>query len=341
MDERKMNTAEEEAYLRMLDREVPDLWDRIEAGLDRVVPNDAMYGQTMPNDTMYGQTAPNDMVQGQNGYGNEMTREQRFLAETESEAQILQFRPKQEGKKKKGWIIGVAVAAAALLISLAVFGLPGRTEKTEKYSSDESGQASAADRKDELSGESAKSYSGAEKLKDPTMSGTNNLLPNMGIEMDDAAEIEGEKKEAGRQGSKNERNEESEKMTEAAAEAAEETPDDGQGPEKIEPEQNPPATDQDGFVIPGKTGERTLMQLALMETPSVLVRIYRNINGTDVPFRIYGQTPDGEVLLLEEEIYTSDISEEEKKAKTTILDGETRATLRTLDGSGETVYSVP
>ena len=28
-------TPEEEAYLRMLDREVPDLWGRIEAGLDK------------------------------------------------------------------------------------------------------------------------------------------------------------------------------------------------------------------------------------------------------------------------------------------------------------------
>ena len=34
MDKNKY-TPEEEAYLRMLDQEVPDLWGRIEAGLDR------------------------------------------------------------------------------------------------------------------------------------------------------------------------------------------------------------------------------------------------------------------------------------------------------------------
>ena len=37
--DKKLHTPEEEEYLRMMDQEVPDLWNRIEAGLDRSEQN--------------------------------------------------------------------------------------------------------------------------------------------------------------------------------------------------------------------------------------------------------------------------------------------------------------
>ena len=101
---------EEEAYLRMLDREVPDLWGRIEAGLDREE-------------------------------GKTPSREERFLAEQQNivpfEAGIQRTgeRSGKNGKsRKKVWIIaGTAAAALILLASIAIAGIAGgRQSKRDK-----------------------------------------------------------------------------------------------------------------------------------------------------------------------------------------------------------------
>lgn len=101
---------EEEAYLRMLDREVPDLWGRIEAGLDREE-------------------------------GRTPSREERFLAEQqnivpfEAGTQRTSERSGKNGKsRKKVWIIaGTAAAALILLASIAIAGIAGgRQSKRDK-----------------------------------------------------------------------------------------------------------------------------------------------------------------------------------------------------------------
>jgi len=101
---------EEEAYLRMLDREVPDLWGRIEAGLDREE-------------------------------GRTPSREERFLAEQqnivpfEAGTQRMSERSGKNGKsRKKVWIIaGTAAAALILLASIAIAGIAGgRQSKRDK-----------------------------------------------------------------------------------------------------------------------------------------------------------------------------------------------------------------
>lgn len=101
---------EEEAYLRMLDREVPDLWGRIEAGLDREE-------------------------------GRTPSREERFLAEQQNIVPFeagIQRTGERSGKnrksRKKVWIIaGTAAAALILLASIAIAGIAGgRQSKGEE-----------------------------------------------------------------------------------------------------------------------------------------------------------------------------------------------------------------
>ena len=95
----KMNIPEEEAYLRMLDQEVPDLWGRIEAGL---------------------------------GPEKKESREDRFLASQYAENVVPfdQGAVKNKSNKKRVWVIaGIAAAAAILIASLAIFGFGKRSTK--------------------------------------------------------------------------------------------------------------------------------------------------------------------------------------------------------------------
>ena len=95
----KMNIPEEEAYLRMLDLEVPDLWGRIEAGL---------------------------------GPEKKDSREERFLASQYAENVVPfdQGTVRNKSSKKRVWVIaGIAAAAAILIASLAIFGFGKRSTK--------------------------------------------------------------------------------------------------------------------------------------------------------------------------------------------------------------------
>ena len=104
--DKQLHTPEEEAYLRMLDREVPDLWSRIEAGLDRAEKEGSQ------------------------------NREARFLAgqETGQIVSIEQGRAKRKGSRT-GLIIGICAAAAVIIAAVLcifvfdVFGLKGAKDQ--------------------------------------------------------------------------------------------------------------------------------------------------------------------------------------------------------------------
>lgn len=131
-EEKKWNTAEsdpdvEAMYLRMLDQEVPDLWGRIEAGLNA------------------GTGAGADRAEARNGSGQEA----RFLELVEREAENNGMekpagsgrngrngRSGRDGRRRKRpvfWIAGLAAAAALILISVFVFRIAGGREKTADH----------------------------------------------------------------------------------------------------------------------------------------------------------------------------------------------------------------
>lgn len=150
--DKKNYIPEEEAYLRMLDREVPDLWGRIEAGLDVAqvqggtpAPIRAADTQTTATFSAAQTATPSAATQttaafsaAQTAAPAAETREQRFLAEQQS-ANVVAFdtanrKTKGTGKRKIWLAAGLAAAAAVLVISLAVFGFSQRDSKKETKS---------------------------------------------------------------------------------------------------------------------------------------------------------------------------------------------------------------
>lgn len=141
--DKKNYIPEEEAYLRMLDREVPDLWGRIEAGLDAAqvqggtpAPIQAAATQTTAQSSVMQTTAA--FSAAQTAAPAAETREQRFLAEQQA-ANVVAFdtadRKTKSSGKRKIWVgAGLAAAAAVLVISLAVFGFSQRDSKKETKS---------------------------------------------------------------------------------------------------------------------------------------------------------------------------------------------------------------
>ena len=141
--DKKNYIPEEEAYLRMLDREVPDLWGRIEAGLDAAqaqggtpAPIQAAAEQTTAQSSVMQTTAA--FSAAQTAAPAAETREQRFLAEQQA-ANVVAFdtadrKTKGTGKRKIWLDAGLAAAAAVLVISLAVFGFSQRDSKKETKS---------------------------------------------------------------------------------------------------------------------------------------------------------------------------------------------------------------
>nr|MCR4838297.1 hypothetical protein [Eubacterium sp.] len=140
-------TPEEEAYLRMLDLEVPDLWGRIEAGLDRAEAGkqptreerflaSQFAGNAQDNGTAQNTgTAWNTGNTGNTGNAKNLGNVVSF-GKPGSAAQAnngVTGKAPNGGASNGGnrrprtWIIaGVAAAAAVLIISLAIFGFSKR-----------------------------------------------------------------------------------------------------------------------------------------------------------------------------------------------------------------------
>lgn len=313
--DKQLHTPEEEAYLRMLDREVPDLWSRIEAGLDRA-----------------------DKEGPQN-------REARFLA-SQAEGQIVSFeqgRAKRKGNRT-GLIIGIVAAAVVLIASLAVIGFAGREKKSaDKAESD----TRIMDIQGAQSGEVAESI----QEKDDGFYGadaSNDAVASENAPAPGASSISGDKKKMNGDATWNYRGEtnlpevEGEK---SAEEAAEETAE----PAAKTDEASADNESRSGQTELGISEVKTLGQLTDFEsrmTPEVKAklsdgkfRIIDEKNGVTRTYVIFGKDSDGEILLLEEGIYFAEGTDADKKTQVIVFSPDQKIGLRMVGGKMEFVIS--
>ncbi len=304
----KNYTPEEEAYLRMLDREVPDLWSRIEAGLDREEAKERDESEK---------------------------REERFLAslQTGNVASFEEHKPKK--KKTRTWIIaGLAAAAAVLVISLAVIGFTQRETKDsvksaggsygEKLKEMEGGQAAvesneqfdASDEPAELNRDEAPA---AEPSQDPDPkysfdSSVETIIPS-GNKLDfiekNAEESIRTEHEAEKDSSKNTAGDSSQRS---------------QGQVRL---------------LQAKPGEETtLMELAKRMDATTEVRVYRMDQGKARAYRIIRFNRDDKVEILPEEILNDALTREIYFAEAVTLDGYLQVRADSNVVTGETVFLI-
>ncbi len=125
----------EQEYLRMLDTEVPDLWDRIRAGLDRqqtagVSPEEegAKAVQEIQTTQATQETEANKINQT-----NDILRFREYQKQN-ADAALSSGGKEGPAKKKKRyglWIGGIAAAAAVILLSAFLFSrMGGRSDKS-------------------------------------------------------------------------------------------------------------------------------------------------------------------------------------------------------------------
>ncbi len=296
MDKNKY-TPEEEAYLRMLDQEVPDLWGRIEAGLDRTA---------YQNPPMMEANAAVDM-------NVQPSREERFYAAQQDN--VVPFESKRKNKSHRtALIIGVAAAAVVLLGSLAIIGLTGRESKKDS-ATDESvsydinmlngGSAkSESEEKEKGRGSQKSQQSYAPAMKDDIMAeeegamdgeiDSPTLSPENGAAMEEAAE-------SAKQGAKRD--------TEAEATAD----------------------------VPPQEGEAgTLRQLAKQDAISSTPNpVFLTVDGEDMPYYITGtRIDDGKemVMLLDQKSYYELTDEKKREEKAIVLPADTEVLMKEING---------
>ena len=273
--DKQLHTPEEEAYLRMLDREVPDLWSRIEAGLDRAEKEGSQ------------------------------NREARFLAgqETGQIVSIEQGRAKRKGSRT-GLIIGIVAAAVVLIASLAIIGFAGREKKSD--SAPDSGSLNM-----DISGlkeneeTDRKEQKGEYSADEPDA-----LMGGSAPAMDNAALDEGQK---GKNAQWSYRADSKPSEVEAVEDAAEAGEDVGA------------AQSQSAKIVTVISEVRTLGQLMAYENQMSekdkadvadgKFRIIYEKDGVSQTYVIFGTDSDGLILLLEEGIYLSDGTDEDKKTQ--------------------------
>ena len=356
--DKKLHTPEEEEYLRMMDQEVPDLWNRIEAGLDRSEQN--------------------------------MSREERFLASQEGE--ILSFeqgaakkhekneknkKAKMDPARKKqiGLILGAVAAAVIIIASALIFGL-SRTQKkgdSAQENMDISGTANMEQQAEQTNqadqSDQAEQTDQAEKGKKGTaqqysINGKSGSVSDWQAS-DDTLNIMG--------GDAAQRKEET-----VANEEADEPQDSREESGAIQEESNEPKSEEkkaeeekeavdsgnrgwskDGTVVnpgllPGGTGDlleeamdmilpddvdaKTLGELADMESPESIAIVYRMKDGAPVSYRIFTRDATDEVQILEKSIYDSDLTMEQKDEKAIPLSEDTPLIVRDDIVSGQKVF---
>ena len=305
--DKQLHTPEEEFYLRMLDREVPDLWGRIEAGLDK---------------------AETEQKRAEN-------REQRFLATQES-GQIIPFRQdkvKNEGRKRKvGLIIGIAAAAVVVIGSLTIFGLSRRDADLaeDKMDStalpqyemkvDEGGSAKADESVDSLDIQEKQNMRGDGLSKKDQ---TNNSVSEITVTNEQMEDFN----QGGVPAAEEAQQSESAKEEEDARDAAEDAPG-GAG-------------SVNHYLCPSgvSVNQLSLGSMMALESERGIVRIFRNVEGQMKVYRFYGRDEAGQVLLLEEDIFLSKANAEEKRQNTIAFDSEHQ--LRIGEVEGELEFILP
>ncbi|MBQ9871877.1 MAG: hypothetical protein IJM27_08085 [Eubacterium sp.] len=350
--DKKLHTPEEEAYLRMMDQEVPDLWNRIEAGLDRSEQN--------------------------------MSREERFLASQEGE--ILSFeqgaakkhekneknkKAKIDPAKKKqiGLILGAVAAAVIIIASALIFGL-SRTQKkgdsaqenmdisgtaNMEQQAEQTNQAAKSDQAEKGKKGTAQQYSINGKsgsvsdwqASDDTlnlMGGGSAAQKEETVPANEADEPQDSREESGAiQGESNESKSE-EKKAEEEKEAVDSS---NRGWAKDGTVVNPgllPGGTGDlleeamDMILPDDVDAKTLGELADMESPESIAIVYRMKDGTPVSYRIFTRDATDEVQILEKSIYDSDLTMEQKDEKAIPLSEDTPLIVRDDIVSGQKVF---
>jgi len=303
--DKQLHTPEEELYLRMLDREVPDLWGRIEAGLDKA-------------------EAEQNRAE---------SREQRFLASQEG-GQIVSF-PQGQGqnvnkKRRVGLIIGIAAAAVVVIGSVTIYGFSkrnaGKSESKQDFSGlaesemtiEEAGEP-AEDRKDSLDFQGKQQ----EVHQSQSMKGDSNYaIPDIAEEDEPVEDYQGSVPAA-------EEMPATESAADAGAEATNEGKDrDGSGSVNY-------------YLAPSSvsTKQLNLGSMMALEGEHGIVRIFRNVDGKMKAYRFFGKDEAGQVLLLEEDIFLSNANAEEKRQDAIAFDPEQK--LKIGDVEGEISFILP
>ena len=332
-------TPEEEAYLRMLDLEVPDLWGRIEAGLDR-----AEAGKQQP------------------------TREERFLASQYAGDAQDNGTAQNTGtawntgntgntgnaqnlgnRRPRTWIIaGVAAAAAVLIISLAIFGFSKREISNDAATSDTASYNQAISDSQKSKGSATAEMEAAEE--------TDNLQIDTGVSsnknqsrredkysdntlsgdswIDSAHNLVPEKSESADGGS------DSIPTGETTSEAS--RPEDAQEARDVEKQEEQESegdiTSQPHF-LQAKAGEEcTLIELAKRMTIDTSIRVYRMEEGVPVAYLIAHVTFDDKVELIPESMANDVIAYDAYQAAVLTLDGGSKVKAGEGIVEGEIVY---
>ena len=304
MDNR-IHTPEEEAYLRMLDQEVPDLWGRIEAGLDKAAG--AEKTPVVSREERF--LAEQNMQQG-NAAGQQESVAGKPGDTTGTPGNVIPFdagtkkKGVNDGKKKRtALIIGIGAAAVVLLGSLAIFGFAG--QRSSKNESPAAGASPSGDMNAEKTGESAKRDM-AEladdrlKAKDEKQFFKPELAPDFGGVQSDAESNEAVAEESA--------GDSAEKPSEAVA---------GSGPATIQ----------------------ELYDLQHADA-SVTIRIFRYDSGLgeDRPYRI-AKSGDGVIWLMEEEVFLNEKDEAKREAASYFIKGDQKITKKVINGVEE--YYLP
>ena len=311
---------EEEAYLRMLDREVPDLWGRIEAGLDAAEAQGST-PSTIQTPMMH--TAAEDVTASLT-----QTREQRFLAEQQA-ANVVAFdtanrKTKSTGKKKIWIVAGIAAAAAVLVISLAVFGFSRRdskldatTDTNNEVAMDISGS----------SGASAKSQSAKQTMNVPSDMETDDIASLAPQKDRNASKGEASYSSAVTEEEQAEQNDSKEDVSVPAAESR-----DADGME-LDPKQT---------FYQAKLGQNTtIKKLAESLAVGEQATVYRKVDGQYTAYRVCRITYEGDVEVVPEELADTIKDTDEYKQAVITIEGDTQVMASKDIIDGKIVLYIP
>ena len=332
MDNR-IHTPEEEAYLRMLDQEVPDLWGRIEAGLDKAAG--AEKTPVVSREERF--LAEQNMQQG-NAAGQQESVAGKPGDTTGTPGNVIPFdagtkkKGVNDGKKKRtALIIGIGAAAVVLLGSLAIFGFAG--QRSAKNESPAAEASPSGDMNAEKTGESAKRDM-AEladdrlKAKDEKQFFKPESDPDFGGVQSDAESNEAvaeesvgdaEKAHSSQSGSEKREEENVKTDAEVAGDSAEKPSE----------------------AVAG-SGPATIQELYDLQhaDASVTIRIFRYDSGLgeDRPYRI-AKSGDGVIWLMEEEVFLNEKDEAKREAASYFIKGDQKITKKVINGVEE--YYLP
>ncbi len=313
MDNNKY-TSEEEMYRRMLDQEVPDLWNRIEEGLDRKEQGNVISFENAPR-----KRSP------------EKRRQTRMIIGA----------------------VAAAVVMIVSALAFGLSQRESRKDSSAPAASDtEMNQAVAEERVDEADQFAMSNAASADKRKKSEAARADveaeaSAEPQAGDEAVAAAE---EAADASAEESKQPESEQTAPQKDASdsqlnidgnGKGESYTSNTIQDPTLISGTTIDQIEELLETVQPGTVQAETLGELADLDSPESIVLIYRMVDGKAVSYRIFTRDATDQVQLLEAELYKSDEKEEKKAEQAITFKEDTRLEIREDILPGQKVFFLP